>query len=437
MDPISLNCAKCKQALKFPAARAGKKAKCTRCGADLTVPDGSPPPPPPPAGIDDDDEGPKTYTLVEVEQEKKKAPVEANKKDKSKSAIERRKKTIKDADAWSVVRHGFTLMKIGTMIWLGCYGAYLLVLLLGATAGPEFNVLRMKVLVGDDAAVPGADNLGDLDLARFGVALIAGENWLSLAMTIQILVALGTLVQIAFFMMGYFTCLVVPPRFGARSQVKAMITMGIVNGTIVVLFKLLALLGIFYVVLPYLVPELPMLESNIERMVPIHLTWSHIPILDVFLTLLFICCQWAEPIIGAKLLHSVGLSLKDEQIKEEGATLVQMAMGVAFVTICYQLISLNGASDVIVNTMRLVYLLMASLQVYFILRFMSLLGLAHATINGLLEDYVPPESDDDDDDADDEPRPKKRKKKRVEEDEDDDDDDDDQDERRPRKRKKR
>src|SRR5580698_3294600 len=61
METITFQCSACKFTMKVGADKAGRKGKCSKCGAEITVPNHTPPVPPPAAkktaaDYDDDDE---------------------------------------------------------------------------------------------------------------------------------------------------------------------------------------------------------------------------------------------------------------------------------------------------------------------------------------------------------------------------------------------
>jgi hypothetical protein len=434
MEPISFRCSACQQPLKFPAERAGRKAKCTRCGAEQIVPEksasektepekpASPPPPPPPSGDDDEEEGGKHYAVVTdpTTEEKKKLPPGKKKKDKAKAAIKKRKKSLVDADQWGIVRHGLLLMSIGAGLWLTIFCLQGLFILIGSAEGPEYNTLRTE-LIGEETTPPGAGTMGNLDKLRFSLGLIAGSNNLSLFRFMYIVLSFMTLVQMAFFLMGYFTCLVVPPRFGTRGQVITMICLGIFNLLAMIGFRLLPLLGIVpYALIPYLVPEIPLIQANMERALPLHVFWSAAPFWEMLLTFTLLGCQYLEYNMGPVFIRSIGLSIKEEPVQDRAMGLLQLGFGAMFALLCYHIVSVCGTSDVIISVIRLNYLAWTGFLILFIVRYMLQLNATRQIIDKLVKGEIEEEEEEEQKakkEKKEEKKEKKKKKKKQEEDE--------------------
>ena len=313
MDFISFQCSECDQLMKFSASRAGKKAQCTNCGAQIIIPNESSTPAPRPN--EDDDEGPKTYELVAPPEEKKK-PQEIRKAEKSLNAIEKKKKKLQNVKKWQAVQKGLALMYMGAWVWGIIFALHIMVLLFAATQEKEYNRVRNDLLLDlgkgkpDDVNDPDNDPMknmpapGDpetMDRGKFLFGLIAGEGFAPYARVLEIFLALASLGKTAIFLMGYAICLSSPPRFGARGQAKAMIFMGLVNAFIVAVFRLLPLVFGVLIVVPFFAPEIPMAAANAERTVPLHVFWSSWPAMEMLATLFFVCSLASEPVSGGDL----------------------------------------------------------------------------------------------------------------------------------------
>ena len=92
MDSISLSCPNCKEPLKFPAAQAGGKGDCVKCGAQVAIPA---------APADDEDEG-GAYGILNVIEEKKVVPVEKKKEKKTIDPVcaARRRSRTRTSGTW-------------------------------------------------------------------------------------------------------------------------------------------------------------------------------------------------------------------------------------------------------------------------------------------------------------------------------------------------
>ena len=479
MDSISLKCSECDQLMKFPASRAGKKARCTKCGAEFTIPseEAAPPPsPPPPKKNDDDDDegdGSKTYDLVTPPEEKKKLAQEKKEAEKPKHVIEKKKKKLQNVKKWMIVQKGLALMFTGAGLWGIIFAVHVLILLLASTQDKEYNVLRNVLYF--DLGQGNPNNLDDDEnplkkpampdsgppanpettySGQFLLGLVAGQSLVVLTRTLLIVLTLATLGKIAIFVMSYLVLLASPPRFGAKGQAKALIFMALVNASIVVLFRLLPLLSGFLIITPFYSPEIPMVAANAEREVPLHVFYCGWPALEMIATLLFVCSLATESVLAAIYLHTVGLSLKEEGLRESASSLVNNGLGAGFVLICYYLLSMTGTSDVLISLLQLTFLLGTGLQALFLVRFIMLLNKTRDVLKKRIEerdreaddkededdeddDYDDDDDDDDDDDEDDDDEPVRKKKKKKSRARDDDDDEPDDDDDRPRKRKRR
>ena len=227
---------------------------------------------------------------------------------------------------------------------------------MASTQDKNYNDLRNDLGLGlvrgeDPPDLPEPGQPERVNLRPFLLGLIFGRSlvwWFAIPMLI--VVAVATLAKIAVFLMSYLVCMAAPPRFGASGQAKAMVFMGLVNAFIVAVFRLLPLLGMnFLIIVPFFAPELPMGDANAERGVPLHIFWSSWPALEMTATIVFVCCLAAEPVLAAIYLHSVGLSLKEEPIREPAVGLINLGLGAGFVLICYYLLSMTGNSDVLIG----------------------------------------------------------------------------------------
>jgi hypothetical protein len=221
--------------------------------------------------------------------------------------------------------------------------------------------------------------------------------------------------------MGYFACSRSPNRFGMHGQVKAMTILAFVNAGILLIFKTLPLTTLMpYTPLPYFVPELATLTANVDRFTPIPIFWTQFAYFDYLLTFLFIGAKTAECTLGGIFIYTVGFTVKDEELRDAGASQAQLAMGAGFAFIVYHLFSLCGASNVLVDWLRFCYLMAVGFQFFFIIRYMLVINQARASLDKKMEDMTEDELqwkdeddpwDDDDDEDEEEEEYRKTKKK--------------------------
>jgi hypothetical protein len=451
MDLISVTCPVCQKPLQFPADKAGSKANCPECGSALTIPT-------PNRGIDDEDGG--AYAVLDVIVERKALPTE---KKKEKSVLDpslRKKKKLQDADKWNLVRGGLTVMSMAAIAWGAIYALQMLVVLLGCYFGQsEMNSTRVRVLFDintEEELDP--PKQGVQNRSAFVLALLYGTENVKTYRTVQILLAILSIFPMVLFVIGYVAASKPPRRYGMRGQIKALMILALVNAFIVVFFRVVPLMTdkVKWGPLPYIVPELPLLNANEERFTPLHVTWMRNGYLEILTTIVFICIQWAEYVVAGAFIYTMGFTIKDEQTRDAGKSLVYVALGTAFLFIVYHLASLAGCSVLLIAVLRLVYIGVVVAQLGFISYYVSVLNQARTTLDkrmeGLTEEELEYKDDDDEDDDDDDdddddeedsparkPKPKpsrggsaaKRRRQR----DDDDDDDDDEDDRKKRKRK--
>ena len=127
---------------------------------------------------------------------------------------------------------------------------------------------------------------------------------------------------------------------------------------LILIFKILPLTGAMrYTMVPFVLPEIPLSPSNVERMIPLHVLWCGAPLWEVLASILFTAMYWAEPILFCVFMRSVALSIQDEWLQERTLSLMQLAFGQVFMVIAYNLLSITGTSPVLVGLLWVVNLL--------------------------------------------------------------------------------
>jgi hypothetical protein len=386
---ITFRCSVCKQVLKIGADKAGRKAKC-KCGADLTIPAASEPaaatPPPLPSGKPDDDDEGGTYGLIDVittptpvaeAKPKKTGDEEEDEEDdeggEGKSALvipegaaqkrakAPRARALLEPEKWLKVCLGLKIVSVGLWIWLGAALLREIPMLIGLFNRPEYARVRLRYddpktytqLTGEGPA----DSI-QLTKPEFMMALLTGDGvataglWLFRISAIFLMVAHLTLVT------GYAFCLAVPPRFGTRGQALTLLILGVVNALFTLFFRLLPAFGTYdWTLIPVAVPEVALLDANLEREVPLSIQLSSLPMLEYLLSFLVMGTYLIEPVLIGSFLSSIALSMRYEPLREWGDGMVRLGLGTAFVTLAYMVLMVCGSSDVLTWLLRLVYLL--------------------------------------------------------------------------------
>jgi hypothetical protein len=400
MDVITFRCSACKQVLKVNAEKAGRKAKCTNCGAEVTVPSGSgkpeaparkapaaagPKPAPPPAKVEQDDDGPAVYSFATEPEpppsaEPKRRAVEDDEDDEEAEAGPRRKaarqrhpddvdedeedyrrrddedeeeeakftrrrrnKPPEQPEKWAQVRVGILIVFVAICFLILANLLHWIICLIGVFTRHSYSA------VVDQYAS---------DKTKLLIGIISGPDSLDTTLTIlrvsQVLVLLYGLVAVA----GYGICVVVPNRHGTRGMAIALLSIGVVNLILAAVFRLLPLVGAMGYAMPPLVgAEVPMLDANMQRTDPLHVFWSGAPVVEVLMAILIQLLGYADLILFPVFLRGVTISLKGERLDETCMSLVMLALGQVFIQIAFPLLAVTGTSEVLLWVLRVVYVL--------------------------------------------------------------------------------
>jgi hypothetical protein len=390
METITFRCTTCKFVLKVGADKAGRKAKCSKCGTLLVIPAGSdagPPAPPPPApaagkkSTDDDEEGDKTYQLKETaepaqespEPEKTSAPKVLQKPGRIQTKKQAR---ITNPQEWRRVGFGCKIIAVGLCMWLAGYGLYRLPLVLGMTAGEDY---------AEGATVRLSSGGGDLDLYGYAIAVIAGASWADAMTWVARLSQVLMLLLYGPLLAGYVMCLVVPNRFGARLQLKVLLGLALVNALILIVFKLLPIFGVLhYTLIPFVMPELAMLEMNADRSESLVSFWLKVPFLEVFLAILLTLAHYLEPAMIATFVHTAGMGLKSEELEGRGMKAMMLGYSQLFIQTAWLMASLCGTSVVLLWALRFMYIVGAG---FFAYQLLCTIG-ALLSVSGVVEEQL-------------------------------------------------
>ena len=378
--------------MKFSADKAGKKAKCSKCGAIVpieappeTEPEQEPEPAPVVKAAEEEEDGTGSYGLYtdpELEERKKQLEAEeeakANpkKKDRKKlPKVARKIKAIADAESWEKVRLGMFFVFLGVCVWIVAHllqGSYVLI---GSVEFPEYAPLLATYLASrNNDDFPARGHGWDIDQMSICLGIISGRAFLGYAQFCIVVVTGLYFLQAILWGVGYALCLPVPRRYGMFGQLLAALGLAGFNVLCVFAFKLLPVLGAHgYVLIPYLTPEVAMTEYNMERLVPIHVLWSGAPFWENLLTLVLRFSAYLEPAFFCIFIWSVGLIVKEDEIEQGGKGRTQMCLGTMFMLLTYQLLSLCGASPVMVILLRVIYTVWFSFALIFMLQYIMLL----------------------------------------------------------------
>jgi hypothetical protein len=388
MDVITFPCPACKQVLKIGADKAGRKGKC-KCGAEIVIPSASTPAPAPPAAkVDEDDEGGiygliGTFDVPKTEEKPRKRDEDEDEDeededrkdvrfgtriDDGKGATRRprapKARTLLNPEQWLKVCSGLNLISIGLWIWLGAMVLREIPVLIGLFSPCEYAKVRMRwenPKLYSTLAREGPPEDIALSKTEFMYGLVTGNDALTLGLWILRLSALVLLGASGTLIAGYSMCLPVPPRFGTRGQVYALLTLGSLNVLFTLLFRLLPTFGAMdYMLVPVALPEVAMVDANTEREVPLAVALSSLPFLDYTLSFVVLLTFFAEPLLLAIFLRSIALSMRGEELEKTSSGMIRLAVGQAFIWLAYIMVMICGSSDMLLWLLRVVYLLAAS-----------------------------------------------------------------------------
>jgi hypothetical protein len=390
MEPITFRCSACNQVLKVSAEKAGRKVKCNKCSAAITVPAaGTPAPEPAPAPAKtqaDDDEG-GTYTLKDamdnppaVETKKPSEDEDEDEdfdedEDEDPAKLDQllpkmegpgrqaapKQRTLLEPERWLKVRLGIFLVSCG--IWTMLFALVLrqVPLILGLFNPPEYASLAMRYHDPKQAsAILGGGGPEDVELSRaeFLIGLTTGSDSLQAGLWMARVAQIFVLIQGLVMLTGYVFCMAVPPRFGTRGLAISLIALGGTNLVFGVVFRLLPYCGVMdYAIIPVAVPEVVLVGANAERTIPLIVVNTSLPFLDFALAPFIVGAYFAEPILFCVFLRAVALSMKDDVFEEQTFGLVRLGLGTAFIYLCYLMCTLTGTSDVLLWLLRVLYIL--------------------------------------------------------------------------------
>jgi hypothetical protein len=381
METITFRCTACKHVLKIGADKAGRKAKCVKCGTPLIIPASSDPEEKEPAlapvaakevgekepvmapsealvpkkDDDDDDEGgPMTYEIKDdvrtnIEERDKKTPIMQG----PGFRIAKKLSKITNAKQWVRVAFGLQVVAAGLSVWLGAYLLYRLPLVLGLGAGEEYAAQADQRLV---TSPPESGKPADMDYTMYAVALLSGNSMAGFMIWMVRLSQVAYLLMYFLLITGYILCLAAPPRGGTRLQLTVLLCLALSNALFGIAFKLLPLLGAYeYTILPAVVPEIEMISMNAERIESIYTFWLHWPFLEIFWTLLLNLLFYLEPAMIAVFLRAVAKGLKSDVLEAKAMKLMRLAFSQLYIQLAWMLMALCGTSEVLLTVLRVVY----------------------------------------------------------------------------------
>lgn len=400
MDAISVRCRMCEHPMKFSAEKAGKRAKCPKCDTIVQIPTAeeqaikeqpaAAPAPAAQSAFGDEDDGPASYEVFldpELEERRRALQAEEDAKAKQKGRkklpkVGRKIKAISDAESWQKVRIGLLFVQIGAWIWLFTHllqGTYVL---LGSNEFSEYAPLlasNLEVRGGPD--LPERGEFWDIDLLGVYLGMIAGRDFLGYASACITIATIFYFIQALLWGVGYAISLPVPRRFGTLGELITTMILWFVNLISMFVFKFLPVVGaITYVMIPLVTPEIIMTEYNMERTIPIHLMWTANPFWETFASLILLFLFYLQPAFHCIFIWSIGTMVRDENLESSARGVTQMGLGTFFALMCFHLLSICGASPVLVMVLRVIYAAWFIFLLMFIVQYAGLIGRCRAVL---------------------------------------------------------
>jgi hypothetical protein len=377
-------CPKCDMKFRAPAdderkTKPSKKDKDEKNGAKPPARADKPAAKPKPAA----DEGAYGFSPDEVdlakvraEREEEDKKKQADKAKKDKPIIEIKRKNIGDLKVWERIDKSMIWFLSGVAVWCLAHLLYGLVLFLGMVQGPEFAGPVVNKLIQPNQP-PLQLGAGDaLDRPAFIVAMLGGLNNYSLTMALLIVMVVLGWVRQALWLTGYSIAWPsAPADVSGKGQLITLYTLTGLNFVLGFFLYFLPLIGAYpYCPVPWMGSELAMAEFNMERSLPLHVFWAFAPFWETLLGFLLMTLMYFEPIMIAYFVWSVASSIKDDALEKASLGTVKMGFAVLFLLLAYQLFALAGTSPVLVQVLRLLYLMWYAALIVWMLRLVTMIG---------------------------------------------------------------
>jgi phage FluMu protein Com len=386
MATISVRCTSCNKVLKVGADKTGKKVRCPDCEKIFVIQ--------PVAGQEDEKkpetavvaaEAPKpaeeeeeggSYGVI-VDNAPKPDDLESKKKKKEEKKapkLFRKVKAIPEAEKWEKVKLGMLFLFYGAVVWGFIHvlsGTYLV---LGLVEDPEMAKLVGEELAFRRAPMPEKERFWDINTLNIYIGIVSGPGFLGYAKGVMVTCFVLYFCQVVLQCVGYGYYLNVPERMNMFGQAITMYVLSFLNLMPVIFLKILPIAGAYsYVMLPYVIPELPMIQYNIERCIPIQVLWGVTPFWEYLALIAINFLFYLEPIFGAYFVWCTGLVIKEDRVAQTAHGLIQLCFGIFFIQLAFHMFSICGTSPVLVIVVRCLYILWYCFTMLFIIRYAAML----------------------------------------------------------------
>jgi hypothetical protein len=278
-------------------------------------------------------------------------------------------------------------VQIGTWVWFACHllqGTYVV---LGMVEFSEYATViatNLELRADGDPDQPDLPARGDfwnVDEVDIHLGMVAGRDFVGFARVCLTMASVFYIFHSFLWIGGWATALAVPRRFGAFGQVIGSLVLGGINFFTMLFFKIFPVCAVLgYVLIPFVVPEIVLTEYNMERIIPIQVMWMSAPYWENNLNLVLLALLYAQPALGTIFIWSIGIAIKDKSIADRGHGLTELCLGTLFALFTFHMLSICGASPVLVWFLRVVYTVWYCFLLLFILRYALLIQAVRAVL---------------------------------------------------------
>ncbi len=360
--------------MKFAADKAGRKAKCPKCNTILTVPK--------PAEANGGAAKPAVEeetgygVVVDKQLEEKRRQLEEaerirQKEVKKKKApkIQKKFKSLPEAELWEKVHFGLLFLFLGTCVWAFTHLLQGMWVALGTVEHTDYARLVTELIERQDPVIPERGQFWNFSQFHFLVALAAGRGFAGFAKICLIVNLILYPIQAILWLVGGILCLPVPRHHGTMGQLIFMMVLGVFNAAFFLFFRLLPTTGIYrYYLIPYFIPEVMYTEYNMERVYPFFMLWSPSPFWEAILAIFLQFVYYLQPIIVCTFIWSCASTLKADRLEQQAAGVSASGFAQYFAWLAFLMIALCGTTPVLVATLRVLYIVWYSALLMFIVR---------------------------------------------------------------------
>jgi hypothetical protein len=370
--------------MKFAADKAGKKAKCPKCKTILTIPAAEQANGPVAATPSDDDDAGYGVIVDHELEERRRQEEEAERKrlkelrKKKAPKVQKKFKSLPDAEAWEKVQFGLLFIFLGTCVWALTHMLQGMWIGLGSVEFTDHSRLVTELIERQMAArvdrgdppIPEDGRFWEFSTYHLLVAMAAGRGFVGFAKFCLIVNLILYPIQQILWIVGFLLCLPVPRHHGTMGLLITTVVLGGFNLIFFFFFRLLPTTGLYrYYLIPYFIPEVMFTEYNMDRVYPFFMLWSPSPFWESILAIFLQFVNTLQPVIGVIFLWCCATSLKATRVEDNANGVAQTGFSQYFLWLAFLMIALCGTTPVLVWVLRILYVMWYSALLMFIVRY--------------------------------------------------------------------